>query len=221
MCIVALSCEANDPAEQLVTLTLADTRLCIPQSYFPDTSFMDAMLAPIEDQLDSSVGQVLIEVPGSKVIEIVPEFSPTLTNVFGGKYPNRLMGILYAIPERNGPDPNELAAWTIFQREPTAFVTPDPDSALFRLYEFDEQIGSWSLVREVPAKTPKGFPPEGWYIGFCGENATGYDCKLRTPFQSVDFRYTVDQQDLHLAKDIHGAVRIMMQRWQDACGVSG
>src|ERR1044072_5756876 len=69
-----LACHAPPP-RVLKSVKLGDTKLCYPAQYSPDTSFTDAFLEPVADQLDSSEGSELISIPASEVGARVPGYA--------------------------------------------------------------------------------------------------------------------------------------------------
>ena len=217
-CSATLGCQAESSSEPLRAARFDETDLCYPASYSPDTSFMNAFLAPIAGQLDSSEGQELIYIPAKKIKMLVPEYTERHVNSHGVDFAHDLRGIAYSMSSVGSPNGSADQVWNVRAGSESYFVEPDPELPFFRIYPFPEPLFMWSLVKSPPPEKPSGAPPEDWYIGSCLEMAGGFHCSQTTIYRSVFYEYELQQQDLHLRNEVRSAVIQLLRKWHDSCG---
>ena len=215
--LFAVACPTAASSDSMLGARFDDTALCYPASYDPGTTFMDAVLASIEDQLDDSSGERLIYVPAEKIRELVPTYTENHTNDFGAVVAHDVMGIAYPLTSISDPDHMAKQAWNVRAGIESYFVEPDPDLPYFRIYPFKEPYSSWSLVKSPPPESPVTDPPKDWYIANCTERLGNWSCRQVATYRSVYYKYRIHQQDFQVREEVRDAVTELLRGWHQNC----
>jgi len=213
---LALSFVTNANEENIKAVKLDDTSICYPAKYSPNTSFMNAYLAPIKDQLDSSEGQELIYIPALAIRSKVPEYSLSHINKHGVDFEHKLTGLAYAKSQIN-PQGMAKSAWHVYSEKKSVYVEKDPHLPYTRVYEYHEPFFMWHLVKYPPMKEPNKPMPSDWYIGSCSESAGSFNCRQVAEYESVYYEYDLQAQDMHLRKQVNLAVVELFKNWSLKC----
>jgi hypothetical protein len=209
-----LSASVN--AEKLIRVTHDDTTICYPEKYSPDTSFMDAMLAPIKDELDDSSGQQLVYIPASEIKKKIPEYSLSHANKYNPKVAHDINGITYSLSNTHTEMLSD-EAWNIHQKLDKPVIYKDEKTGFYKVFTFAKEIGPWHLVKTPPVKNDNNSKEKDWYIGFCGEMVDSYNCKINAIYKSVVYEYSLNEQNITMHKQVQSVILDQIASWEKSC----
>ena len=218
--LVMLLASITSHAENLIKVTLDGTSICYPARYSPDTSFTDALLAPVKDQLDESHGEQLVYIPAADMAKLVQGYVESHANKYNPAVPHDIRGIVY--PKSSFSDPDALAkkAWNIYRELKNPVIEKDVKTGLYKVYHFEKAMGPWHFVMSPPERTPKnGFEPS-WYVGHCGELVGSYDCRIDLDYKGIRYQYKISEYNMDLRAKIQDAVKSQVLLWESSCGHS-
>lgn len=204
-------------AENLRKVQLDETLICYPSSFSPDSSYVNELLAPIADKLDSSNGQELIYIPARSIKAKVPGYTLSHINEYGVDFEHELKGLAYARSQIGNSNGMAEAAWNVYERRDMVFVEKDPILPYFRVYENHEPIFMWHLVKSKPFEKPGADIPNDWYIGHCSKSAGSFDCRQTAQFESIFYEYRLQAHDLNLRIEVIDAVKSLFNEWKKNC----
>lgn len=214
--IILSSLSLSVNAEKLIRVKHDNTTICYPKEYSPNTSYMDAILAPIKDDLDDSTGQQLIYIPASKIKEKIPEYSLSHANRYNPKVAHDINGITYSLSNVHTEMLSE-EAWNIHKKLENPIIYQDEKTGFYKVFTFAKEIGPWHLVKTAPVKNASKPKEKDWYIGFCGEMVESYNCKVSVTYKSVVYEYSLNEHNVLLHDQVKSVVTDTIAAWENAC----
>ena len=201
--------------------------LCYPADYSPDAGpIVSTLLKAVEDQLDESQGDRLLQLPSSLFGDAIPGYIETYSTAYNPAAGQRVLGILYSLDAPPNLHLFFQEAWNGTGEFEDPIVTEDEDG-LYRIYLYpalSESIGGpWIMIESPPESLPAPEPPTNWAVGYCsniGAGADAFDCKLSHSYKDrFQYRFTLHEQNLHLRNEVKSYLDKLFQQWEENCNL--
>lgn len=216
-CIIFFCMTTDVSAELLKRIQIGNARLCYPYEYSPTANVFDLLQAPANSRKIIRRRSELINIPASEIKTLVPEYIMSHKNTRDIEIQHVIKGKVFNLSKGGSMIALAEEAWSLRNEEKPFFIEKDPENGFYRLYEHNEPMYMWHLVK-TPVPTTKGNPiPDDWHIGLCIETGKFYECTQEVTINTLVYEYHIDQNNIPLRQQIGEAIQDIFAGWEKNC----